>query len=285
MLERFRKKINSWSHRWLTLGGRYIMIQAVLSQLLVYWGHLFYLSANMVEDINRIIGRFLWNGSRDSHKIHLARLSSICRSKDHDGWGILDTRNFNIALLVKSFWRATNGSGIWSQIIKSKYLTRDSLHFLCHEFRFPTSYSAIWGSFKKILGHITVRLTWLFRDGSRIPICNLNMLGLDCQTKPSDRLIHFLAHRGICHLSQTISSWTFGALIFKNAQQLGLHDEIASEWDHIHDSLIAAGVCYSAGGDCIIWDGPMAADLPIVKDIYHIINFKSYSSPCSGNFA
>lgn len=140
MLQRFRKKINTWTHRWLSLGNRYIMIQAMLSQLLVYWGHIFYLPANIVEDINRIIGRFLWNGSGDTHKFHLVRLSSLCRSKYHDGWGILDTRNFNIALLIKSFWWATNGLGIWPQIVKCKYLTGDPLHFLlCHEFLFPAS--------------------------------------------------------------------------------------------------------------------------------------------------
>ena len=55
MVERFRGKINKWTNIWLTMGGRLIMIQAVLSQLLVYWGHLFFLPESIVDDINRII--------------------------------------------------------------------------------------------------------------------------------------------------------------------------------------------------------------------------------------
>lgn len=94
------------------------MIQVVLSQLFVYWGHLFYLPTSIVEDINRIIARFLWSGSGNTHKFHLVRLDSLCRPKEHDGWGILHTRNFNIALLIKSFWHAMNGPGIWSEIVK-----------------------------------------------------------------------------------------------------------------------------------------------------------------------
>jgi len=40
LVDRFKSKINKWIHRWLSIGGRLIMIQVVLSQLFVLWCHL-----------------------------------------------------------------------------------------------------------------------------------------------------------------------------------------------------------------------------------------------------
>ena len=62
MVDRFREKINKWTHRWLKLGGRLIMIQAVLSQLILYWGHLFFIPEMIIDNINRIIAQFIWRG-------------------------------------------------------------------------------------------------------------------------------------------------------------------------------------------------------------------------------
>ena len=39
--EKFEKKINLWSLRWLSRGGRLILSQAVLQQYTVYWAHIF----------------------------------------------------------------------------------------------------------------------------------------------------------------------------------------------------------------------------------------------------
>ena len=41
LVDRFNMRINKWTHKWLSMGGRLIMVQAELSQLMVYWGHLF----------------------------------------------------------------------------------------------------------------------------------------------------------------------------------------------------------------------------------------------------
>ena len=37
MVDNFKHIILIWTHKWLSLGGRYILVQAVLMHLVVYW--------------------------------------------------------------------------------------------------------------------------------------------------------------------------------------------------------------------------------------------------------
>jgi hypothetical protein len=35
--KKFEKRISNWSHRWLTLGGRFTLVKVVLESIHVYW--------------------------------------------------------------------------------------------------------------------------------------------------------------------------------------------------------------------------------------------------------
>ena len=141
LVDRCRMRIGKWTHRWLSLGGRLVMVQAVLTQLMVYWAHIFYLPQQIIDEINSISAHFLWGGDHSVHKYHLVKWKLICRDKSHDGWGILDLRSFNSALLVKTMWRALTGRGIWNKIIYAKYITGTPLRLLMgHVFSYSISH-------------------------------------------------------------------------------------------------------------------------------------------------
>lgn len=78
LVDRIRSKINKWTHRWLSMGGRLIMIQAVLSQLFVFWCHQYYFTESIISSINKIMAQFLWGGSNLTKKFHLVRLEVLC---------------------------------------------------------------------------------------------------------------------------------------------------------------------------------------------------------------
>eukprot|EP00253_Pinus_taeda_P035371 PITA_35371 len=63
LIERFYKKISSWEFRTLSLAGRVILALAVLSQLSVYWAHMFYLPSSIIQRLNKITANFIWGGS------------------------------------------------------------------------------------------------------------------------------------------------------------------------------------------------------------------------------
>jgi len=99
ILERFFRKISAWEQRALSLARRFIMSQLVLTQLAVYWSHIYSLLASIILKINRLLANFIWGGSSNQVKIHLMKLEMISMPKKYGGWGPLDMRSFGRELL------------------------------------------------------------------------------------------------------------------------------------------------------------------------------------------
>eukprot|EP00253_Pinus_taeda_P034692 PITA_34692 len=62
LLDRFYSRILGWESRHLSLAGRLVLIQAVLSQLAIYWAHLYYLPASVIKKMKSFSANFLWGG-------------------------------------------------------------------------------------------------------------------------------------------------------------------------------------------------------------------------------
>jgi len=126
LLEKFHNKLYNWAHRWLTLGGKYIMAQAVLQQLMVYWAHIYILPSHLVHKIKILMAHFIWGGLDSRHRYHLMKWENITVPKEFGEWGILDIKYFGWALIIKSTWRALyqegikSGSCIWNNFLKIK---------------------------------------------------------------------------------------------------------------------------------------------------------------------
>lgn len=95
LIQKFDRNLRGWTYRWLTLGGRYILIQYVLQQLATYLMHLFIISAYISSKIRSIMAHFLWSGVGRKNKYHLIAWDTIVNTKELRGWGI-----FHSALLV-----------------------------------------------------------------------------------------------------------------------------------------------------------------------------------------
>jgi hypothetical protein len=64
ILEKIEKRIGHWKFKWLSLGGRMVLIKSVLQNLLVFWLILTKVLAQVKHNIRQIVSRFLWKGAR-----------------------------------------------------------------------------------------------------------------------------------------------------------------------------------------------------------------------------
>eukprot|EP00253_Pinus_taeda_P025144 PITA_25144 len=112
LLDRFYNRISGWEYRLLSLAGRLVLIQAVLSQLAIYWAHLFFLPVPVIRKMNSYAANFLWGGKSFQSKYHLVKMESISKPKQSGGWGLLDMRRMGNALLVKSYIRGIYGTDL-----------------------------------------------------------------------------------------------------------------------------------------------------------------------------
>ncbi|WVZ54093.1 hypothetical protein U9M48_004953 [Paspalum notatum var. saurae] len=100
--ERFEKRLIGWKGKLLSVGGRLVLINSVLSSL--------------------PISRFFWQNDQHKKKYHLIRWDQIRQPKEQGGLGIIDLEVQNKCLLSKWLFKLANEDGIWQSLLRNKYL-------------------------------------------------------------------------------------------------------------------------------------------------------------------
>jgi Reverse transcriptase (RNA-dependent DNA polymerase) len=103
LIDKFHKKLPQWKGNHLSLGGRLVLLNSVLSSITLYYISLFKIPAWVLSRIDQIRKRFLWAGvnSSTTRKYYLVRWATVCRAKEFGGWGIINLAQMNCALLCK----------------------------------------------------------------------------------------------------------------------------------------------------------------------------------------
>jgi hypothetical protein len=170
LVAHFERRINFWCNKWLSLGGRFILVKSVLESLPVFWMSLEKIPNKIIILLRRHIFNFLWNSHPGHFRFHLCNWAALSKPRRNGGWGLMNLSTFNTALLANSFWRAVTIDSIWHRIIADKYL--GSLP-LVNWIRKPSfllrKVSPFW---KGMVASIPVILHWLvWKPGAGTDIC------------------------------------------------------------------------------------------------------------------
>jgi hypothetical protein len=125
--ERLHIRLSSWKGKLLSLGGRLVLINAVLSNMVLYMISFFQLPRGVLKRLDYFRSRFFWQGDSEKCKYRLAKWSVLCRPKDHGGLGIQDFQIKNRALLGKWLSKLLTEEGIWQTLLKRKYIGSKAL--------------------------------------------------------------------------------------------------------------------------------------------------------------
>jgi hypothetical protein len=275
LIKKIEKRIGSWSFRWLSLGGRVVLAKAVLQSILVYWLSLVKIPSTSLHRIKQLITNFIWRGSRKSNGFHLASWKKIALPKDCGGWGLQNLEWFSQALAAKSCWRGLFGGGLWSIVLRKKYLKGIDVPSWIkrNNFNFPTA-SIIWRNLMTALPIILRWIAWTVGSGNQIS------LGLDA----------FIGGNDLCFLSPTLISHIHNLNIFTLAQaarpnvtasptvwfdsnQLKLTGEIAIEWDSFILTLRTNGITLTESNDQLVWSWNRSLGTVLVNSAFQSIIF------------
>jgi len=69
LLNRIKAKLSGWSSKYLSFGGRLILLKSVLSSLPVYALSFFKAPTGIISSIESLFNCFFWGGSADQRKI------------------------------------------------------------------------------------------------------------------------------------------------------------------------------------------------------------------------
>ena len=171
LVEKFEKWILLWSNKLLSIGGRLVRIQVVLSIIHVYRFSLVPLPKSILNKLRKLIFSFLWGTKGESKWFHLMDQKSLSKPLNHGGWGIKNLDWFSMSLRLKSFWMVLNGKGLWSQVITTKYLKSTTLESWliakCFAINGP---SIMWNGFLHTLMWLGRSLSWQVGNGRNIQV-------------------------------------------------------------------------------------------------------------------
>jgi hypothetical protein len=123
VVTRIRNRLSGWKSRFLSFGGRLLLLKSVLTSLSVYALSFFKAPAGTISSIDSLlINFFLGGGSEDSRKTSWINWKSVCLRKEYGGLGVRQLEEFNTALLGKWCWRMlVDRGGLWYRVLAARY--------------------------------------------------------------------------------------------------------------------------------------------------------------------
>ncbi|CAA7034130.1 unnamed protein product [Microthlaspi erraticum] len=127
LIERIRKKITSWTARFLSFAGRLQHIASVIQSLTNFWLSAFRLPSECLKEIERLCSAFLWSGpTLSSHKAKIS-WSEVCKPKREGGLGLRPLKEVNAVSCLKMAWRILSSTNsLWVNWIKAYLIRQDS---------------------------------------------------------------------------------------------------------------------------------------------------------------
>ncbi|XP_057444644.1 uncharacterized mitochondrial protein AtMg00310-like [Lotus japonicus] len=162
--ERVWKKLKGWKEKTVSRAGRKVLIKSVAQAIPSYVMSCFILHDGLCEEIESMIARFFWGGDAC---LHWMSWNKLCRPKLIGGLGFRNFKHFNLALVVKNWWRIhTSPETLFVRVFKAVYFSGSSIVEAKRGYR--PSYA--WSSILKSKWMFEQGRCWRVGNGTKIRI-------------------------------------------------------------------------------------------------------------------
>lgn len=118
LLHKFYNRLNGGKARSLSFVGHVTLAKSVITSLLLYAMQSSFVSREVCDGIDKLVGGFIWGSMVEYRKIHLLCKEILHGPISEVGLAISHMRETNQATLAKLGWRLTrNPSSLWSRLI------------------------------------------------------------------------------------------------------------------------------------------------------------------------
>jgi hypothetical protein len=178
LIDKLKERINSWGAKWLNLVGKVVLIKAVLASILIYQSSLLLAPATMIQKIDALFRRFLWEGGKkNGRKLHLISWVKVAKPISEGDLQFKDINSQNLALGAKLLWNLVSGKPTWSKKeIWKKYFHGPRIKCLDRPANMAKG-SPIFNLCLKSLRLFKPNLTWIPGNRKKINIWEDSVLG------------------------------------------------------------------------------------------------------------
>ncbi|KAG7535395.1 Endonuclease/exonuclease/phosphatase superfamily [Arabidopsis thaliana x Arabidopsis arenosa] len=120
--DRLKSRINTWSAKFLSKGGKEILIKSVAQALPTYVMSCFLLPKNIRSKLSSAISNFWWSNKQESKGLHWIAWDKLCTPLSEGGLGFKMLEDFNLALLAKQLWRLVRfPDSLLARVLRGRY--------------------------------------------------------------------------------------------------------------------------------------------------------------------
>ena len=120
--DKLMHRMNGWTGRWLSKGGKEVLIKSILLALPTYVMSTFLLPLEICENLTSAIAQFWWSSNPPKRGIHWAKWDKVCLSREEGGIGFRMIHEFNLALLAKQLWRLVQfPDSLVARVLRGRY--------------------------------------------------------------------------------------------------------------------------------------------------------------------
>lgn len=122
MIDALLRRLGSWKNKFLSLGGRIVLLNSVLNSIPTYFLSFMRIPVSVKKSVISIRRKLLWGGVMEGKKIPWVKWLDVCKPKDLGSWGLKNIEFFNFSLLGKWGWRLlVEREAIWVSVLRVKY--------------------------------------------------------------------------------------------------------------------------------------------------------------------
>lgn len=149
LVEKVRKRMSSWTGRFLSHAGRLQLIKSVITSLANFWMAAFRLPGSCLKEIERLCSAFLWSGPE--LKTTKAKVSwrEVCFPKNEGGLEMRPLKEINKVYGLKLIWRLMADSSLWVRWIQCYLIRKNSFWSIKEN---TSSGSWVWKKLLKLRG-------------------------------------------------------------------------------------------------------------------------------------
>jgi hypothetical protein len=117
-----KKRLSSWGKKYISLGGRIVLINSVLNAIPIFFLSFLKMPVSVAKEVVRIQRSFLWGGVKGGRKMSWVSWSTVCKEKKDGGLGVKNIKVVNASLLTKWRWKLLKEEpALWKDVLIARY--------------------------------------------------------------------------------------------------------------------------------------------------------------------